>query len=939
MGTVEARSKDPSGCSSPSPENDKNELREALCALKNGASENGVGFSGHGNRGFRDGGGVEVVKGRVFETKVSDETGSVGREMEDGCQGLADSEMNGVSSLLKMRGSGSGRNLMFSYGGESDGAGKLNSEGGSFGVEMGGGSRDWKKTERGDDQNGKTGTLDVPISDTSENKDLEMDDLGDEGYGGFSVGDFVWGKIKSHPWWPGRIYDPSDASDFALKLRQRNRLLVAYFGDGTFAWCHPSQLKPFEENFEDMVKQSSSRAFVNAVQEAVNEVGRLLDLKISSSCVANKTRSEFTRPVADNSGVKEGILIPENGIEKLSDVLIDPAELLSRVKQITEIISIANILELEILKARLSAFYLSRGGYRLPMYEAPQPIPGLEDSLSDKTVNVGRSEGAVEVPVHGPFEEDYATMPVSPKSGELSLSHGISGNRLNHRIKQKSIAEIMGEDKDVNTKNKNGDATEKVSVRKKRKGSEDTMASKPVQKRKGLSPNTDGNMASAENDDGSWGKENSDNGTLAQLKKKKKAFGIGNTSSGSKNDADQGGKVKGKTEKGSLARERKKSKYLSPPFTIPTREQRKGEIETESPKVSGKEQVTEPVTRASDQLLKSPVPLKLNGEAFQENISKQLAIEQDLPDSSNYPTLEYDENKTIDTMKIQVPSGEVLSEVRYAAINPQTPTDINSLEKIVDFIFIYRSSLYRQGSYYKVYKKHKPSKKRKKPESDLGILRKDQIQADHISANNDSVPEKRKKKNETMSGLPKEKQSAASKTGKKMTDKKASGAALFVSFGRGSSLPSKSDLMTLYSKFGALNESETAMFSSDYTARVFFLKASDAEKALSRSQIMNPFGSSEATFRLQYLSAGSKSEKSKSKVSSMKKKEKTPGKPSASLSPGSEASKLNYIKQKLQGLTSMLEASDGKLPDMKTKLESEMKGLLEDVNKMVESSS
>ncbi|KAL2320120.1 hypothetical protein Fmac_029089 [Flemingia macrophylla] len=937
MGTVEAQSKDPSGCSSPSPENDKNELREALCALKNGASENGVGFSGHGNQGFGDDGGVEVAKGRVFETNVLDETGSVGRKMEDDCQGLADSEMNGVSSLLKMRGSGSGRNLMFTYGGESDGAGKLNSEGGSLEVEAEEGRKDRKTSEGGDDQIGKTGTVGVPIAVTSENKDLEMDDLGDEGCEGFSVGDFVWGKIKSHPWWPGRIYDPSDASDFALKLRQKNRLLVAYFGDGTFAWCHHSQLKPFEENFEDMVKQSSSRAFVNAIQEAVNEVGRLLNLKMSSSFVANITRSEITLPLADNAGVKEGILIPENGIEKLSDILIDPAELLSRVKQITKIISIANILELEILKARLSAFYLSRGGYRLPMYEAPQPIPGLEDSLSDKTVNEGRSEGVVEAPVHGPFE-DYSTMPVSPKSGELSLSQGILGNRLNHRIKQKSIAEIMGEDKDVNTKNKDGDATEKVTVRKKRKGSEDRMASKPVQKRKGLSPNTDGNMESAENDGLSWGKENSDNGTLAQLKKKKKAFGFGNTSSGSKKEADRQRKAEGETEKGSLSRERKKSKYLSPPFTIPSREQRKGEIETESPKVSGKEQVTEPVTRASDQV-KSPVPLKLNSEAFQENFSKELATEQDLPDSSNYPTLENDENKTIDTSKIQVPSREVLSEVLYAAINPQTPTDINSLEKIVDFIFMYRSSLYRQGPYYKVYKKHKPSNKRKRPESDLGMPRKDQIHSDHISAKNDSAPEKRRRKNEITSGLPKEKRSSAAKTGEKMTDKNASGAALFVSFGPGSSLPSKSDLISLYSKFGVLNKSETALFSSDYTACVFFLKASDAEKALSHSQNVNPFGSSEATFRLQYLSSGSKSEKSKSKLSSSNKKEKTQGKPSTSLSPGSEASKLNYIKQKLQGLTSMLEASDGKSPEVKIKLESEMKELLEDVNKMVESSS
>ncbi|XP_061353298.1 PWWP domain-containing protein 3-like isoform X2 [Gastrolobium bilobum] len=893
MGTVETRSKNTSGCSSPSPENDKNELREALCALKSGAPENGDGFSGHGNKGFGDGGVVEVVKSRVFETKVSVQRDFVGREAEDGCQGLADSEMNGVSSLLKMR--ESGRSLKLSYAGGKD-----------------------KKSgdDEDDDQYGKIVTIDVPIADTSENKDLEMEDLGEEVYDGFSVGDFVWGKIKSHPWWPGRIYDPSDASDFALKLRQKNRLLVAYFGDGTFAWCHPSQLKPFEENFEDMVMQSSSRAFVNAIQEAVTEVGRLLDLKMSSF-VAKKAGSEFTLPLANNSGIKEGVLVPENGIERLSDVLIDPAELLFRVKQIAEMIGITSILELEILKARLSAFYKSRGGYKLPIYEEPQPIPGLEESLMDETVDVGRSEGAVEAPVQGPFEEDYSTLPVTPKSGESSHSHGISGNRPNHRIKQKSIAEIMGEDKDVNTKNKEGDATEKAMIRKKRKGNEDAMASKPVEKKKGLLLSTDRSVESAEND-GSGGKENGDKGSLLQLKEKKEAFGNENASSGSKKETDQKGKAKEQNEKGSLARERKKSKYLSPPFTIPIREHRKRDVETESPKLSSKA-LLKPVTRASDQLLNSPASSKYNDEASQKKIPEELAMARDLPGSSNYQTPEDDENKTIDTAKIQVSSGEVLSAVRYAAISPQIPWNIKSLAKIVDFIFIYRSSLYHHGSYYKVYKKHQAGRKRKKPDSDPGILSKDQNQADHISPSNYSESKKRRRKNESTSGMPEEKQSNVAKTGTKGTDENASAAALFVSFGSGSSLPSKSDLIQLYSKFGALDESETTMFFSNHTARVFFLKASDAEKALSHSQNMSPFGSSEVSFRLEYLSAGSKFGEHGEK--------------------SNEASKLNYIKQKLQGLTSMLEASDGKSLDMNAKLEREMKGLLEDVNKMVESSS
>ncbi|CAL0314791.1 unnamed protein product [Lupinus luteus] len=882
MGTVETRSpKAPSGCSSPLPESDNNELKEALCALKDGAPESGVGDI--------DGGVVEVVKSRVFETKVSVRSDFAGREVEDGCEGLADSEMNGVSSLLKMRGSG-GRSGTFSYGIEN----------GSFGAGMEGERKDLKKGEDEDNKYGKIVTIDVPVVETSDNKDLEMDDFGGGGGNEFSVGDFVWGKIKNHPWWPGRIYDHSDASDFALKLKQKNRLLVAYFGDETFAWCHPSQLKPFEENFEDLVIQSSSRVFVNAVEEAVNEVGRLLDLKLNYSYSAKQTKSEFALPVAKNSGIKEGHLVPENGIEKLLNVFVDPVELLSRVKQIAEVVAVNSILELEVLKSRLSAVCLSRGGYKLPNYEEPEPIPGLEDGSTDETAD------AVEAPVHGPFEEEY-NLPVSPKSGERSHSQGISGSISNHRRKQKSIAEIMGENKDVSTKNKEGDATETVMVKRKRKDSEDAMPSKPVQKRKGFT--------STEND-GNGGEENSDQIMLSQLKEKKEAFSNENASSGSKTDERN---AKEQYEKGYLSRERKKSKYLSPPFTTPpTRGQRKGDIETEPLKVSSKHRPYEPITRASDQ----------------ENFSSKLVIELDLPDSSNYQAPDGEENRIINPLKILASSGEVLSEVRYAAINPQIPRDANSLEELVDFISVYRSSLYSHGPSYKVYNKRQPGRKRKKPESDAEMLRKDRNQTDHISPNNDSEPRKRRRK-ETTSGKPEE-QSGKSKPAKKTTNEKSPAAvALLVSFGPGSSVPSKHDLVTVYSKFGALNESETG-FSDNYTAHVSFLKASDAENALNHSQNMSPFGSSEVSFGLQYLSAKSESgehvKKSKSKAA-------LSAKSPAALLTGNEASKLKYIKLKLLGMTSILEALDGKSPDMKTKLESEMKQLLEDVNKMVESSS
>ncbi|KAK7266075.1 hypothetical protein RIF29_18715 [Crotalaria pallida] len=853
MGMVETTSKvPPEGSSSPSEEKDnvqgsefekkkeeeEEELKEeALCALKDG-----VGFSSIENRRCSGDDVVgEVVKSRVVETEVS-----VARENDS--QGLADSEMNGTSSLLRMQGScGS---VVFSGG--YDGVEKLKNE----------------EEEKNEDCDGEIVPDDVPVVDK---EDVESEGLSDEGYE-FSAGDFVWGKIKSHPWWPGQIYNPSAASHFALKLKQKNRLLVAYFGDGTFAWCHPLQLKPFEENFEDMVKQSSSRTFVNAVQEAVNEVGRLLHIKMTHSFVAKRTRSEFAPLWTKNSGIKEGVCVPENGIERFSVVSVEPSKLLSQVKQIAKVVAIASALELEILKAQLSAFFLSRGGYKLPTYEDPLLVPGLEDRSMDAAVDVGNRNGTVETLFQGPF-------------GELCQSPGISGNRSNHGRKQKSIAEILGEDRDVHTENE-GDSTDEVveairsTRRKKKKSSQDYY--------------TESNVPSGEND-GSKGKENIINGRSLRSKKKE-AFGNEYIDNGSEKESDEEIKTK-HHEKGSLQRERKKSRYLSPPFTT-------------SLKVSSE-------TRESED------------DAFQENFSNEVAIDWELSDSSNHHKQEdEDEKKTIDLTKIQVPSGEVLSKVHYAAANLESPGESTSLEQIVDFISAFRNSLYHRGSCYKAYNKRQRGRKRNT----------DQNQTDHISPDHDSEPRKRRKKERTPL-LPKAKEGS---------DENATAAALFVSFYPGSTLPSKTDLITVYSKFGALNEAETEMFRTNYTARVCFLKASDAEKALNHSQNTNPFEPSDVTFQLQCLSAGSKSlehgERSKFKPSPpAKKKDKeaptaTPTVVSLSWG-GSEASKLDYIKQKLQGVTSMIEASDGKSPEMKTSLLSEVKGLLDDVSKMAESSS
>lgn len=178
----------------------------------------------------------------------------------------------------------------------------------------------------------------------------------------------------------------------------------------------------------------------------------------------------------------------------------------------------------------------------------------------------------------------------------------------------------------------------------------------------------------------------------------------------------------------------------------------------------------------------------------------------------------------------------------------------------------------------------------------------------------------------------------------KKSDGKAPPASLYVTFGPTSSLPSKNDLIKFYSKFGSLNKEETEMFYNNHCARVVFLRSYDAEEALKSSQLASPFEASNCKFELRNSSSTSKVQKRKEIANARSSPAKEGGK-ALKKEPGSkssiaEASSFNYVKQKLEMVSSVLADSDGKMtPELKSKLEHEVKDLLEKVNTVVGSSS
>ncbi|XP_012847413.1 PREDICTED: uncharacterized protein LOC105967358 [Erythranthe guttata] len=154
------------------------------------------------------------------------------------------------------------------------------------------------------------------------------------GYG-YQIGDMVWGKVKSHPWWPGIIYNEAFASPTVRRSKREGHVLVAFFGDSSYGWFDLSEVVPFEVNFAEKSSQTSSRAFTIAVEEAVDELSRRRSLGLACRC-----RNEFNfwpSNVKDYFVVDVGAYEP--GVYSLNQInkareSFRPREMLSFVKRL-----------------------------------------------------------------------------------------------------------------------------------------------------------------------------------------------------------------------------------------------------------------------------------------------------------------------------------------------------------------------------------------------------------------------------------------------------------------------------------------------------------------------------------------------------------------------------------------------------------------------------
>lgn len=467
------------------------------------------------------------------------------------------------------------------------------------------GNVDKSETKSENQENGQDSGRE--LAENEGDYDAEQDETEEEDHD-FVVGDFVWGKIKSHPWWPGQIYDPSDASDYAATLKRKGHLLVAYFGDGSFSWCSPSKLKPFIDSFEEMSNQSDSKKFVNAVQKALEAVGRLVEAEMMCKCRAVDRVGDGYK-AAVNSGIKAGVGMPKGNTIKVLIDRMNSVELFSTLKASATMelgVKMAE-LELTVLKSCLTGFYRRKGGQSLPEYHDPMYIEGLEDRT--------RSGFISDSDINGPSE-----------SGD---------GKLYQKRKQKSVAELLGE---------SVEDERKIKKAKTRGGGSGSRSLKRERKRKPL---------------------------------------VVSVSPESDHDSGGGGGIEEETMS---PRQRKKSKYLSPPYTSPIWTGKlSGSFKTESEKVP-------------------EMAAKHLEDSLKRNSSRKRSHPRPLVDGFDSQDLK-EEQKTIIDAAVNV--NKVLDGLLRAALDPSGFVEKKKLPEVSEFVSAFRSSVFEEGS------------SEKKPASDL----------------------------------------------------------------------------------------------------------------------------------------------------------------------------------------------------------------------------
>ena len=652
----------------------------------------------------------------------------------------------------------------------------------------------------------------------------------------FHVSDLVWGKVRSHPWWPGQIFDPSDSSDKAKKYFRKDGYLIAYFGDQTFAWNEEARIKSFRGHFLQMEKQSNKEEFHYAVVCALEEISRRVEFGLACSCTSEEVYAKLRTQIIANAGIREESSRRVGGDYSLTADSFEPVELVNYIKELAQSPrGEANRLELVIARAQLSAFYRWKGYSQLPEFNM---VGALLESDAD-ILPIGEKKN------HSELNEN--AIPDIDNEKPLASGKGKSKSQLNSSGKRKHIS---------------GDGT---SPSKKQKKEKSLSPSKEEKKEKSLSPSKKEKKEKSLSDlltEKSLRTSNGENGS-----KKKDVGKLLSKLSGKKRKA-----VDGMSDDSSVKDEKRHLSSGSANKPVQTRQAFK---------------VGDSIRRAASQLNGSSPILK-----YGDGISQDTA---DKNKSKQNPSLGRSHISELTKMEVSSPE-EMLSQLCLAARDPMK--GYNFLVSIVSFFSGFRNSVSRDDSNFmerewclkrvfggktgKRIRKRGINEKSKLETSDSYWTDRiiQSLPEEHSSLENQNeakeiLPETPSEKDcsaieplvafEMSLNMDSKQQSFGENLGSDAVKPVAhleesfrpdpSPTALILNFMDMDAVPSEANLNKIFSRFGSLNESETEVIKKSNRAKVVFKRRSDAETAFSSAGKFSIFGPSLVSYRLKYLSS------------------------------------------------------------------------------------
>ncbi|PKA55573.1 Serine/threonine-protein kinase ATM [Apostasia shenzhenica] len=634
--------------------------------------------------------------------------------------------------------------------------------------------------------------------------------------------DFVWGKLNEKLWWPGQICDPSEAPEQALITQHLDHcVLVSYFGEHSFAWCYPSQLKPFGEDFSKMVKQMGSESLVSAVNDALCEMERCLRADMTCSCVPVDGRVEvmFRRTAARRKASMAGCR---------------SMELLKLLRDVGRDVLVADKHEVTLLRSFVGSFYLQNGSF----------IERIQDLVDEE-------------------RSDVSTLPGKRMKVKSDKKYRLPANR---KIKQTEI--LVGE-----------------SSRKKRSMAEligeTDLENRVVMKKKSSEVKIEG---------------------FSSTRRRKKENVNGKFPMGDMLEVDphEESELFGK-------RERKKSKYLSPPYT------------------SG--------------YLKRSNSFELVDSEFEMVDSDGSKSESEIFDRSRTPIC------------------DIFNDFLFVAVNPLHQGRGHRTEEMIEFFGRHRSLHYsgifdseglmeqagesagnHTGEIASCVRRNVRQARKGRANGEAGMKSglygvdesMNKVDNEMFEIPNDIIinipgetraPLKKKKRDYSVDIDHTIHSSSRTNEPKTKRRKQQDSVTLILTFSQARNLPSKDELISKFSMYGSLDELETVLLQDQACARLVFQRALDAKKALNGIKRGK---------KLEFPFLDLKSCYLKEDTSIVSKSEPSPG------------NSLVYLSENLQRMISSLlpekkglKSADGLKPEVLEDLVDDMKVLLCKVNGLI----